>query len=193
MILKQRPGMVHVYTGDGKGKTTSSLGLALRSVGHGNKVLIVQFMKGGRYYGEIEAIENILPNIEIAQFGQGCVNAEEIKTGEKECNFCRKCFIPYEEEKQQARKAFKFAKNKIETGGYDLLILDEINVALAGKQLPIRWVLELIVSKPEKLEIVLTGRDAPGEIIAAADYVSEIKMIKHPFNKGTKAKRGIEY
>lgn len=190
----KRVGLVHIYTGDGKGKTTSSLGLALRANGHGFKVYIIQFMKGGRYYGEIESIEEHLPNVEIAQFGQGCPYVEEIKEGTMVCSpSCRKCFLPFEGEKILTKKAFKFAKKIILSNEYDLVILDEINNSISKKLLPLKSILELIISKPEKLELVLTGRDVPSELIAVADYVTEMKMIKHPFTKKINARRGIEY
>jgi cob(I)alamin adenosyltransferase len=188
-----RRGLVHVYTGEGKGKTTSSLGLALRSLGHGFKVYIIQFMKGGRYYGEVEAIENQLKGIEIAQFGQGCPHADLIRTGEMTCIGCGKCFVPFEGEKSLAVKALEFARKIINTGKYDLVILDEINVAMGQKQINVQDVLELIISKPTHVELVLTGRNVPSEIIAVADYVTEMRMIKHPFNKGVDSRLGIEY
>jgi len=198
--MRKKPnelGLIHVYTGNGKGKTTSSLGLALRAIGHGYKVCMIQFMKGGRYFGELIAAEKILKNkLEIAQFGQACPYVEEIKNGKKKCGKCRACFLPFQEEVEQAEKALNYARKILKSKKYDVVILDEINVALSRNQLSTKDVLELMLSKPKETELILTGRGAPPEIIDAADYVTEMKEVKHPFNKKYKkitGRRGVEY
>jgi len=189
-------GMIHVYTGNGKGKTTASLGLALRAIGHGFNVCVVQFMKGGRYFGELAAAENLLKNnIQFAQFGQACPYAERIKKGTMKCGRCRSCFMTYEEEIEQAKKALDYAKKILQSKKYDVVILDEINLAMSRGHIPVDDVLKLIMTKHPGTELILTGRNAPSEIIAAADYVTEMKEIKHPFNKKRKitGRRGVEY
>jgi len=187
-------GLIHVYTGAGKGKTTAALGLAFRALGHNYKVCIVQFMKGGRYYGELANAEKHFPrNFEFAQFGQGCPHADKLRRGEIKCGRCRSCFLSFEEEVEQARKALAYAEKVIKSGKYDLVVLDEVNVVLSKKQLDIDDVLRIMISKPKNVELVLTGRNAPPAIAATADYVTEMRKAKHPFDKKTPARRGIEY
>jgi len=189
-------GLIHVYTGSGKGKTSAALGLALRALGHGYKVCIIQFMKGGRYYGELVSAEKHFPrNFEFAQFGQGCPYADKIRRGLLKCGKCRACFLTFEEEVEQAQKALAYAEKIVKSGKYDIVILDEINVVLSKKQLNTDNILRLMMSKPKNTELVLTGRNAPSEIIAAADYVTEMRQVKHPFSKKakTQARRGVEY
>jgi cob(I)alamin adenosyltransferase len=190
-------GLIHVYTGDGKGKTTAALGLALRALGHRYKVCIIQFMKGGRYYGELVSAEKHFPrNFEFAQFGQSCPYADKMRRGLIKCGRCRACFLTFEEETEQAEKALAYAEKAIKSGKYDLVILDEINVVLNKKQINIDDVLRLMMSKPKNVELILTGRRAPPAIIAAADYVTEMRKLKHPFDKKNRkalARRGIEY
>jgi cob(I)alamin adenosyltransferase len=198
---KNELGYIHVYTGDGKGKTSVALGSALRAVGHGFRVCIIQFSKGGRYYGELRAAEKYLQGkrkrgrLDFAQFGQGCPYADKIAAGKLKCGGCRACFLPFEEEKEQARKAMVYSEKIIKSGNYDLIVLDEINVAMNKKHLDAEDVLKLMLSKPKKTELILTGRGAPAHVIDAADYATEMKKIKHPFDlkRKTYARRGVEY
>ncbi|MBI4301313.1 MAG: cob(I)yrinic acid a,c-diamide adenosyltransferase [Chloroflexi bacterium] len=170
-------GLVEVYTGDGKGKTTAALGVALRAAGHGLRVHIVFFMKGDSRYGEQEILAK-LPGVTFARFGfEEFVNPNQVKEAEKE----------------QAREALVAGREAVLSGDYDVVILDEINVALGWKLLGLDAVLQLVKEKPAKVELILTGRYAPPEIIEVADLVTEMKCIKHPFNKGTLARGGIDY
>lgn len=193
---KNELGMIHVYTGDGKGKTTSAMGLAMRAIGHGHKACVVQFMKGGRYFGELLLAEDMLSkHLTFAQFGQGCPHSDEIAEGKLKCGDCRGCFRPFEEESIQAGNALKYAKKMIKSGDFNMVVLDEVNTVMSKKYIDSKEVLDLMMSKPKNVELVLTGRGAPREIVAAADYVSEIKAIKHPFDKRKQltGRRGVEY
>jgi len=173
-------GYIQIYTGDGKGKTTASLGLALRALGHGWKVLIIQFTKGdsATSYGEIASSAKFLDNLEVVQFGMDRV--------------------PYShnvsmEDFKEARKGWEFAKNAIASGEYQLIILDEINICTAMNMVKVSEVKEALLNKPENLEIVLTGRYAHPELKAMAHLVTEMKPIKHYFDIGVMARQGIEY
>lgn len=193
--FKNELGLIHVYIGDGKGKTTASLGLALRAIGQGFKVCVIQFMKGGYYFGEILAAEKYLKSrLKFVEFGQSTPYAEQIKKGFVKPS--KAVFYPFEDEKEQYKKGLKFAEKVIKAGRFNIIILDEINVAMSMGFLDVKDVLNVILSKPKNIEIVLTGRGAPEEIKDAADYVNEIKMIKHPFERKTHkvlGRRGIEY
>ena len=170
-------GLVQVYTGSGKGKTTAAFGLALRAIGRGLKVYAVQFIKGGFDYGELYVVDK-LPNLKLKAFGRGKFVTEK---------------PPREEDIKLAEEALSLAEQVVKSGEYDIVILDEINVALDLKLIKIEEVLELVKNKPDHVELILTGRYAPSEIIEAADLVTEMKEVKHPFNKGHSARRGIEY
>ena len=171
-------GLVLVYTGDGKGKTTAAIGQALRTIGHGNKVLVVQFMKGKKY-GEVLAAEKYLSDhLMMIQSG---LDSFVMKNN------------PAPVDIELARQGLNLAKKAIVSGEYQMIILDEINVALDFKLIPIEEVVEMIQTKPAPLDLVLTGRYAPAEIIALADTVSEIKEIKHHYTQGIKEKAGIEF
>jgi len=172
-----KKGLVQVYTGNGKGKTTAAFGLALRAAGRGLKIYIIQFIKGGFDYGELHVIGRI-PNISLKAFGRGKFVTQ---------------YPPPLEDVKLAEEAFQLAKKTVESGEYDLVILDEINVALNLRLLSVKQVLELIKNKPAHVEIVLTGRYAPEEIIEAADLVTEMREVKHPFQKGIPSREGIEY
>ncbi|MHC1566520.1 MAG: cob(I)yrinic acid a,c-diamide adenosyltransferase [Candidatus Syntropharchaeia archaeon] len=170
-------GLIHVYTGDGKGKTTASLGLAFRAAGHGFRVFMIQFMKGieNRDYGELK-FSQTFHNLTMVQFGTGFV-------GKK----------PSEFDILSARKGMECAKKAINSGKYDIVILDEINVAINYGLVPLEEVIELIEKKPNGVELILTGRNAPEEIIERSDYVTEMRLIKHPYDRGIGARVGIEF
>ena len=174
---KLEKGLVQVYTGNGKGKTTAAFGLALRAIGRGLKVYIIQFIKGGFDYGELYVVDK-LPNLTLKAFGRGEFVTE--KPAEKV-------------DVEFAEEAMALAEEVVKSGEYDIVILDEINVALSLKLIKIEKVLEVIKDKPKHVELVLTGRYAPNEIIEAADLVTEMKEVKHPFSKGFQARKGIEY
>lgn len=173
--LKQ--GLVQVYFGRGKGKTTAAIGQGVRATGHGFKVYIIQFMKGNYKYGEIEAIKNI-PNFELIQFGSPDLIAE-----------------PNDFDKEEGKKALDFAEKVILSDEYDIVILDEIGVAISMNVIPVEPVLELIKIKPENVELILTGGPKMHpKIKELADLVTEMRMIKHYYSsKGISARYGIEY
>ena len=199
MKVSQKPrfanelGLVHVITGDGKGKTTSAIGTAFRAAGHGFRVYFIQFMKGGRFYGELAAAEKHMKGrIKWAQFGQSTPQAEKIRRGELKPD--RAIFLPFEDEAEKMKEALSFAEKVIMSEKYNLVVLDEINVVMDKKLIDKEDVLKLVMQKPKNVELILTGRDAPKEIRLVADYVNEMKSIKHPFDtSGTLGRRGIEY
>lgn len=169
--------MIEVYTGNGKGKTTAAFGLALRALGHNWRVLVVQFMKGDDSYGEIQAARQ-LPNLEIRQFG--------LKTFVQRGN-------PGAEDLRQARAGMEFVRQAIGSGKYQLIILDEINCAVDYGLVPLEDVLALVRSCPAEVELVLTGRNARPELLELADLVSEVREIKHPYQKGIVNRVGIDH
>lgn len=169
-------GYVQVYTGNGKGKTTASLGLGLRASGDGLKVYMLQFMKGRRY-SEIDAIEKI-ENFTISQHGR-----DEFVSRDN----------PEQIDIDLASEGFEKAKEVLLSGEYDMVILDELNVAVDFGLIPLQEVLDLIKDKPRHVELVLTGRGAPEEFIELADLVTEMKEIKHFYQKGVEARKGIEF
>ena len=169
-------GYVQVYTGNGKGKTTAALGLALRAAGRGFKVCVLQFIKGGGPYGEHLIAGKLAPYLTIIQTGKpGRVNTRDIS-----------------EDRRLAQEALKQAKELLISGAFDLLILDEINGAAWYGLIDVEQVLELIRLKPEHTELVLTGRNADERVIAAADLVTEMREIKHYYKAGVPARTGIE-
>ena len=171
-----KKGFIHVYTGPGKGKTTAAIGLGLRAVGAGFKVHMVQFMKGRRY-SEIDGIEQ-LSNFTISQHGRDeFVNKDNPETIDID----------------MAQEGFKFAKKIIKDNKFDMIILDEINVAVDFKLISLADVLNLIDDKPESLELILTGRYAHSDIIKKADLVTEMLEIKHPYQKGILSRKGIDF
>jgi len=169
-------GMIHLYTGNGKGKTTAALGLALRAAGWKKKTLIIQFMKGQKY-GELEAVKALSPYITIEQMGLDTFVHIEGPT-EIDC--------------QMAQKGLARAREAMESGDIDILVLDEINVALYFRLLELSEVLELIDDKPSAMELVLTGRYAPHKLIERADLVTRMELVKHYFEQGVQARTGIE-
>jgi len=210
-MAKDNLGLVHIYTGDGKGKTSAAMGLALRAVGQGLNVYVIQFMKGGAYTGEFIAGKNFLPNIRMVQYGRKCIKEQkqmklagfDETEGEYrfydyirddiECGECRFCFLNDEQQRKHVMEAFEKTKKVSASGEYDLVILDEINVAVSLNFLDVELVLHMIRLKDKTTELVLTGRGLNEKLVEVADYVSEIKMIRHPFEKGIGARRGIEY
>jgi cob(I)alamin adenosyltransferase len=174
---KKNKGLIIVITGNGKGKTTSAFGQALRAVGQGYKVFILQFMKG-REYGEFIAAERYLPNLTIRNSG---LDSFVMRNN------------PAAIDIELAQKGLDAARKAIMSGKYDMVILDEINVAMDFKLIKLKDVIEIIKNKPPGLNLILTGRYAPKEIIKLADTVSEVQEIKHHYNAGIKDRAGIEY
>ena len=171
-------GRIHLYTGEGDGKTMNAFGLALRAIGHDQRVVVVQFMKGrGDEIGEYRIQDRLKPLYEVHQFG-------------------RKEFIdfknPMQEDYVLARQGLEFAKKALKSRP-DLLILDEINLAVHFNILPLKDVLTLLREIPPETTVVLTGRRAPQELIEMADLVTEMRMVKHPYEKGAPARKGVEY
>jgi cob(I)alamin adenosyltransferase len=172
-----KQGLVMVYTGDGKGKTTAALGLAMRAMGHGKKVYFLQFMKGSKEYGEVQ----LAPQLPLLTLVQSGLESFVIKGDLSE------------EDVRLAREGLEFAKQAVNNGDYDLVVLDEVNIALDYELFPLEEVLELIRNKPGKLDLVLTGRYVPLEILATADTISEVREIKHHYASGVQARAGIEF
>ncbi len=170
-------GLVIVITGNGKGKTTSAFGQALRAVGQGYKVFIMQFMKG-RDYGEYVAAEKYLPRLTVRRSGLDSFVMRD---------------NPAPVDIELARQGFEIAKKAILSEKYDMVILDEINVAVDFKLIPLSDVLDLISNRPASVDLILTGRYAPKALIKLADTVSEVKEIKHHYAAGVKDRAGIEY
>jgi len=169
-------GKIHIYTGSGKGKTTAAIGLGIRASGANNKVYMIQFMKGRRY-SELDTLEKI-PNFEFIQFGR-----DEFVSKEN----------PAEIDINLAREGFEYAKKIMLSSKYDMLILDELNVAVDFNLIPMDEVLKLIINKPEKMELILTGRYANTEFVKIADVVTEMLEIKHPYQTGIIARKGIDF
>jgi cob(I)alamin adenosyltransferase len=170
-------GLVIVITGNGKGKTTSAFGQALRAIGQGYKVFVVQFMKG-RKYGEFKAAKKYLPDLTVRLSGLDSFVMRD---------------NPAAVDIELAQKGLELAQKAIKSGKYQMVILDEINVALDFKLIDLKEVIELIKNKPAGLDLILTGRYAPPQIIKLADTVSEVKEIKHHYAAGIKDRAGIEY
>ena len=176
-VKKDQRGLVQVYTGNGKGKTTAALGLALRAAGHGKKTCVIQFMKGEIYYGELGAAKMLAPYLEIIQMGRpDFVNKND----------------PDPKDVRLAREALDLAKEILSGRRYDIVVLDEINVALDFGLVELADVIALIDARPPETELILTGRYAKKEIIDRADLVTEMREIKHPYNAGVEARLGIE-
>ena len=172
-------GLVIVYTGGGKGKTSAALGLVLRAVGYNHKVCMVQFVKGSWHYGELDSAKRLAPEFEMITAGKGFVGILDDKS-------------PREEHVKAANDTLMISREKILSGKYNVVILDEINYAVQLELLKLDDVIDLIKSKPAELDLVLTGNHATKEIIELADLVTEMKEIKHPFKSGLKAKKGID-
>ena len=175
---EKKKGLIIVYTGAGKGKTTAALGLAFRAVGSGLRVLMVQFIKGSWHYGELDAAGAFGDRFVIRPMGRGFVKlGGEIDP----------------EDKRAAEEAWAFAREKIFSGEYDMIVLDEINYAISYGLVPVAPVLDTLKQKPEMVHVVLTGRNAHPQVVELADLVTEMREVKHPYQKGIEAQRGIEY
>jgi len=179
-VTDKRTGLILVNTGNGKGKTTAALGTALRACGYGHKVLMVQFVKGPWKSGEQLVAPRLAPEFEFVKTGKGFFKI----MGDR---------LPEEEHKEAARLGFEFAREKILSGAYDLVILDEINNAVADGLLPIEPLLELLDGKPPGLHLILTGRNAHAEVVRRAHLVTEMVEVKHPFQEGLLAQKGIDF
>jgi cob(I)alamin adenosyltransferase len=179
-LPESRKGLVVVYTGPGKGKTTAALGVALRAVGQGMRVLMVQFIKGSWHYGELDAAKMLgSDHFEILPMGHGFV-----KIGVEK---------PDPEDVRLVQEAWSYACREMSTGRYDVVILDEINYAISYKMLDPEEVLEGLRRKPDSLHVILTGRNAHPGVVELADVVTEMREVKHPYTKGILAQRGIDY
>ncbi len=176
-IKPEDRGMVQIFTGDGKGKTTAALGTIMRAVGHDLKISVIFFMKGDYHYGERKILAG-LPGVTVKGFGsEDFVFPEKIKP----------------EQKEQAEQALIAARRDILSGDFDLVVLDEILVAAAFKMISVDDVLQLIKDKPQKMDLIMTGRRADARLVAAADLVTEMIKIKHPYDSGLPARRGLDF
>ncbi len=183
---------VTVITGDGKGKTTGALGLALLALESGRQAAVVQFLKGNSYAGELFAAQRA--GLRIYQFGWGCPWSSLIRSGQMHCIGCGECFRHNRDpEYGFAVKALEFARRLADSGEYGLLVLDEVSHALRRGLLEDGAVTDLVTAYREQMDLVLTGRQMPAEITALADTVYDLQAVKHPFEQGIKSRRGIEY
>ena len=173
-------GLTIVYTGGGKGKTTAALGLALRASGYDKKIIMIQFIKGSWHYGEMDSAKFLAPAFELVPAGKGFVGIIDDTS-------------PREAHVSMAQKAVETSREKIQSGKYDIVILDEINYAVKMGLIKASDVLDLIKSKQDGMDLILTGNHASDAVIQEADLVTEMKEIKHPYKKGIKAKRGIDF
>lgn len=169
-------GFIQVYTGNGKGKTTAAIGLAIRAIGAGKRVFFAQFVKG-KPYSEIELLQQNFPLMDIRQFGRGCFIEKE----------------PTIDDIEAAQNGLSEVKKIIQSGEYDMVILDEANIALYYNLFAVNELVEILNSKPDKTEVIITGRYAPVEIVDMADLVTEMKEVKHYYKLGIQARKGIEY
>ena len=174
-----RKGLIIVNTGPGKGKTTAAMGTALRAVGSGMRVLMLQFLKGSWHYGELDAVEAFGDKFVMKQMGRGFVKVGGAETDPEDIKL--------------VEQAWKEAEQAILSGQYDLVILDEINYAISYGMLDAAKVVAVLKGKPEMVHVILTGRNAHPSIVEIADTVTEMKQVKHAYEKGVMAQRGIEY
>ncbi len=180
MKLVENDGLTIVYTGKGKGKTTAALGIALRATGYKKKICMIQFIKGSWHYGEMDSSKRLEPEFEMLAVGKGFVGIIDDKS-------------PKEDHEKVAKEAIGISNEKIQSGNYDIVILDEINYAVNLNLISVNDVVNMIKNKPKGVDLVLTGNYAKNEIIEIADLVTEMKEIKHPFQRGIKAKKGIDF
>ncbi len=180
LVPRKVTGLVVVLTGDGKGKTTSALGMTVRAAGHGMKVCIVHFMKGGQHTGEFDGVKLLGKNVEAHIMGKGFCGIPGDRSTPKE-------------HRESAQAAIGLALEKLITGAYDLVVLDEVNVALKLNLVDLPQVLELIDKKPASVHLVLTGRDAHPDVIARAHTVTEMREIKHAYQEKIEPQKGVDY
>lgn len=173
--MKSGKGYIQLFTGNGKGKTTAAIGAAIRAAGDGKTVLIGQFVKG-MHYSELESLK-LIPQIQVQQFGLDCFIIKK----------------PAQKDIDAAQKGLETVTDVIKKNSYNMVILDEICIALHYKLLPIKAIVKLLNEKPTEMEVILTGRYAPKELIKKADLVTEMREIKHYYNKGIQARKGIEF
>lgn len=172
-----KKGLVIVYTGNGKGKTTAALGQAVRAAGHGMKVCIIQFIKGSWRYGELEAFKRFDDLIDFHVMGKGFTWKSE----------------NLEEDKKIARKGWQMAQAAIASGQYQVIILDELTYLAKYNMIDTQALVDVLSGRPDSLHVVVTGRDAPQELLDIADLVTEMKAVRHPYTSGIKAQKGIEF
>ncbi len=178
--MPEGKGLLIVYTGPGKGKTTCALGTVFRAVGQGLRVLMVQFIKGSWHYGELDAAKMLGDEkFELRPMGRGFVKVGGAETDPEDIRL--------------AEEAFAFAREKMNSGKYDLVVLDEINYVVSYKMLDIEKVLAALAARPEAVHVICTGRSAHPRLVERADLVTEMKEVKHPYTKGILAQRGIDY
>jgi cob(I)alamin adenosyltransferase len=173
-------GLIIVFTGDGKGKTSAALGIALRAFGHKMYVSFIQFMKSTGFTGEARAAERLAPELEFTSLGSGFVRC---------CSDAK----PFSLHKKSADDALAVARQRMLSGSWDIVVLDEINTAMSLGLIEVADVLDLLANKPKKLHLVLTGRNAPPAVIEAADMVTEMRNIKHPYEQNIPARKGIDF
>lgn len=179
-LYTRMAGLIIVYTGGGKGKTTAALGLALRAVGYGKRIKMIQFIKGSWHYGEMHSSSRLEPEFELVAVGRGFVGIlDDTSTPEQH--------------RQVAAAAINMASRDVASGRYDIVILDEINYAVNLGLISEKDVLELISGKADQVDVILTGNHATKSVIEAADLVTEMREIKHPFKRGVRARQGIDY
>ncbi len=176
---EQERGYIIVLTGNGKGKTTSAMGMAMRAMGHGTKVIMLQFLKGTWRYGELETAKRLAPDFSIHPLGSGFVHVDPEN--------------PDPTDIETARQAWEICKEALFSGKYGMIIFDEINNAIAYGLLPVDEVLEALKKRPQNLHVVLTGRDAHPRLLEMADLVTEVTEVRHPYRKGAAVRKGIEY
>ncbi len=174
-----RRGLILINTGPGKGKTTAALGTALRAVGNGMRVLVLQFLKGSWHYGELDAVQSFGQNFVIKQMGRGFVKVGGAETDPEDLRL--------------VEAAWAEAREAIESGEWDMVVLDEINYAISYRMLDAAQVAEALRNKPEMVHVILTGRNAHPLLVELADTVTEMREVKHAYQKGILAQRGIEY
>jgi cob(I)alamin adenosyltransferase len=190
-------GLIHIHTGDGKGKTTAALGMALRAAGNGLRVIMIQFLKTSNRYGELESAAKLKPGFELVQMGPECLRLARDPAADKRCVGCMECHVDPDNlrvsDLDAARRALERAEECLCGDTYDLVILDEINYAISFKLVSVEEVALLLKRKRATVEVVLTGRAAHPALIELADYITEMREVKHPWRAGAPARKGIEY
>ncbi len=174
---ENRKGLLMIFTGNGKGKTTAAIGLSVRAAGHGMRTCFIQFIKGSWHYGEMDALKRLSDLIDLEVMGRGFTWKSD----------------DLEKDKKEAKNAWEHAKKVILSCDYDIVVLDEFTYAINYSMVDLEDVVETLKKRPQRLHVVVTGRDAPDELIQIADLVTEMKEVKHPFKAGIKAQKGIEF